>query len=322
MQTTPKMSLEKTFALTPALSPRSAGHYRRVVLLDTRAVLSAREDRCVGVPKGQSRIAQRFNAGLDAERSRVPKGRLRSNPTPDPSAFSRPFGTCEPCGMFPGVKTPGYSQDVPPGQRNLVAGFMGRNRQPAELSVATLLVFCSAGNRVLAERYLSLPEAQKVCFPQADRFEAQTVRPTPEEARAIEQKSGAKIRDRESRIWLARKGTNLLGVLVLDHVFGKHDVIDYAVAVSPEGKVLQVEILEYREHYGGEIRAAKWLEQFKGKSASAKLKLNDDIYNISGATISCRNVTDGVRRLLATFELVVRPRLLAAGRLPDAGAGP
>src|SRR5436190_15573785 len=262
MQTTPKMSLEKTFALTPSLSPRSAGHYRRVVLLDTRAVLSARADRCVGVPKGQSRIAQRFNAGLDAERSRVPK-----------------------------------------------------------VSVATLLVlalFCSAGDGVLAERYLSLPEAQKVCFPQADRFEAQTVRPTPEEARAIEQKSGAKIRDRESRIWLARKGTNLLGVLVLDHVFGKHDVIDYAVAVSPEGKVLQVEILEYREHYGGEIRAAKWLEQFKGKSASAKLKLNDDIYNISGATISCRNVTDGVRRVLVTFELVVRPRLAPGGGLPDA----
>src|SRR6058998_2314102 len=34
------------------------------------------------------------------------------------SSFSRPFGTCVPCGMFPGVKTPGYSQVVPPGQGN------------------------------------------------------------------------------------------------------------------------------------------------------------------------------------------------------------
>jgi hypothetical protein len=48
-------------------------------------------------------------------------------------SFSRPFGTCAPCGMFPGVKTPGYSQDVPPacaepsagrsGQRNMAAAF-------------------------------------------------------------------------------------------------------------------------------------------------------------------------------------------------------
>ena len=28
--------------------------------------------------------------------------------------------------MFPGVKTPGYSQDVPPGQRNLAAAFSAR----------------------------------------------------------------------------------------------------------------------------------------------------------------------------------------------------
>jgi Na+-translocating ferredoxin:NAD+ oxidoreductase RnfG subunit len=105
-------------------------------------------------------------------------------------------------------------------------------------------------------------------------------------------------------------------------VLGKHEAIEYAVAVSPEGTALQVEILEYREHYGGEIRNAKWRDQFKGKTAGAKLKLNDDIYNISGATISCRNVTDGVRRVLATFELVVRPRLLATGRLQDRTSKP
>jgi len=185
-----------------------------------------------------------------------------------------------------------------------------------------LVASMAAGGRALAERYLSLVEVQKVCFPQADQFEAQTIRLTPEESKAIEQKSAAKVRDRESRLWLARQGTNLLGILVLDHVFGKHEVIDYAVAVSAGGQVLQVEIIEYREHYGGEIRQAKWREQFKGKTAGSKLKLNDDIYNISGATISCRNVTDGVRRVLATFELVVWPRLLAAGRLPNGVAKP
>ncbi len=183
--------------------------------------------------------------------------------------------------------------------------------------IVVAILVIAAGHRALAERYLSLEEAQKVFFPGADRFEAQTVQLTSEQSKAVEQKSGVKVRARESRIWLARKGTNLLGVVVLDHVFGKHDLIEYAVAVSPEGKVLQVEILEYREHYGGEIRSAKWREQFKGKTAASRLKLNDDIYNISGATISCRNVTDGVRRVLATFELVVRPRLDAGGRLPD-----
>ena len=93
----------------------------------------------------------------------------------------------------------------------------------------SLLFVTLATREGLAERYLSLAEAQRVCFPKADEFEAQTIRLTAEESKAVEQKSGAKVRDRESRIWLARKGTNLVGLLMLDHVFGKHEVIEYAV---------------------------------------------------------------------------------------------
>ena len=170
----------------------------------------------------------------------------------------------------------------------------------------------------LAEHYLSVAEAQKICFPSADKFEAQQLRLSADQSKTIEQKSDAKVRKAEIRFNVARKDANTLGVLMVDQVVGKHEQIDYAVAISTEGKVLQVEILEYREHYGGEIRNAKWREQFKGKTAASKLKLNDDIYNISGATISCRSVTDGVRRVLVTFELVVRPRLAPGGGLPDA----
>src|SRR6266487_5999169 len=64
--------------------------------------MSAWEDRCFAVPKGQARIAQRFNAGLDAQRSRVPKGRLRSNPTRHPSAV--PSGLVCPAASFPALK--------------------------------------------------------------------------------------------------------------------------------------------------------------------------------------------------------------------------
>ena len=72
---------------------RTAGH---------RGNLSSQEDRYFAVPKGQSRIAQRFNAGLDAKRSRVPKGRLRSNPTPHPSAV--PSGLVCHAPYFPALK--------------------------------------------------------------------------------------------------------------------------------------------------------------------------------------------------------------------------
>jgi Na+-translocating ferredoxin:NAD+ oxidoreductase RnfG subunit len=173
------------------------------------------------------------------------------------------------------------------------------------------------------ERYLTIIEAQKLCFPSADKFEEMTVRFTPEQIKAVEKKSEVKVRNIGNKVWLAYQGTNLLGTLFLDYVIGKHEKIDYVVALSPKGEVAQIEILEYRESYGGEIRGKKWRGQFYGKKADSPLRFNGDIYNISGATMSCRHVTEGVKRVLVTHDLVVRSRLDAAGQLSDAApSGP
>ena len=74
--------------------------------------------------------------------------------------------------------------------------------------------------------------------------------------------------------------------------------------MNANGAVKQIEVMDYRENYGSAVRDETWRKQFTGKKPGAKLKLDDDIKNISGATLSCRHITDGVRRLLATYELV------------------
>jgi Na+-translocating ferredoxin:NAD+ oxidoreductase RnfG subunit len=167
-----------------------------------------------------------------------------------------------------------------------------------------------------AERYLSISQAQKLCFPQATRFEEKTFRLTTEQIREIEKRSRTKAAP-SSRAWLAYETNKLAGVMFLDHVIGKHEFIDYVVAISADGEVQHVEILEYRESYGGEIRGTKWRAQFRGKTARDPLRLGSDIYNISGATLSCRHVTEGVKKLLAIFEVVVRPGLRDGGGLRE-----
>ena len=87
-------------------------------------------------------------------------------------------------------------------------------------------------------------------------------------------------------------------------MIGKHEFITYAVALSLDGKVQGIEILSYRETHGGQIRNPEWRLRFVGKTVQDKFKLNQDIPNISGATLSCRNVTDGVKRLLAVQQLL------------------
>jgi uncharacterized protein (DUF2126 family) len=78
----------------------------------------------------------------------------------------------------------------------------------------------------------------------------------------------------------------------------------YAVAVKADGAVTGIEILEYRESYGHQIRGKQWREQFIGKTMASPLQLDVDIKNLSGATLSSAHVTEGVRRLVHTYALV------------------
>jgi Na+-transporting NADH:ubiquinone oxidoreductase subunit NqrC len=57
--------------------------------------------------------------------------------------------------------------------------------------------------------------------------------------------------------------------------------------------------MDYRESRGGEVRDPRWRAQFSGKSSGSALRLDSDIQNISGATLSCRHITEGIKRLLA-----------------------
>jgi Na+-transporting NADH:ubiquinone oxidoreductase subunit NqrC len=51
------------------------------------------------------------------------------------------------------------------------------------------------------------------------------------------------------------------------------------------------------------VREPGWRRHFVGKTLADRFKLDEDVPNISGATLSCRNVTDGVKRLLAIHKL-------------------
>ena len=142
---------------------------------------------------------------------------------------------------------------------------------------APVAITLSIAAPAYAVQYLTVPQAQKLAFPSATKF--------------VEVQPG--------RVWKAEGGT--AGLFVFDHVIGKHLYIDYAVALDPNGHVRRVDILQYRESYGGEIREAGWLSQFVGKSSNSPLKVGQDIRNISGATLSSLHVTEGVKRILAAY---------------------
>jgi Na+-transporting NADH:ubiquinone oxidoreductase subunit NqrC len=157
-----------------------------------------------------------------------------------------------------------------------------------------------------AVQYLSVEQAQAALFPEAREFAPAPVRLTAQQSSEIEKRSGVRVRTPEQQVWQARADGVLLGWVIVDEVYGKHEFITYAVALDASGAVRGVEILDYRETHGGEIRNPKWRAQFTGAHYGAPLKLGDDIQNISGATLSCKHISEGVRRVLAIHEVALK----------------
>jgi Na+-transporting NADH:ubiquinone oxidoreductase subunit C len=151
-----------------------------------------------------------------------------------------------------------------------------------------------------SETYLSADQAKGILFP-GQKLTQATLTLTAEQKKAIASASGVRVRSETVQAWRAGNG----GWLIFDNVLGKHEYIDFALALNADGSVKGVEILTYRETYGGEIRNAKWRAQFTGKKAGAPLKLDDDIKNISGATLSCSHISEGIRRLVQTWAIAL-----------------
>jgi len=95
------------------------------------------------------------------------------------------------------------------------------------------------------------------------------------------------------------RADSLLGFAAIGNVLGKDQPITLLVAIGPVDRLKDVDILVYREPYGGEVAYEPWRRQFRGKSAGDSLRVGKEIRSISGATISVHAVTLGVRRMLA-----------------------
>lgn len=91
----------------------------------------------------------------------------------------------------------------------------------------------------------------------------------------------------------------------IDEVKGKTQLITYLLLLNGRGEVVDVDVLVYRESYGGEIDYPVFRKQFAGKSGTEPPVWNRNIRNISGATISCRSITAGVARLLKFNQLLL-----------------
>ena len=160
---------------------------------------------------------------------------------------------------------------------------------------------------VVATEYLSVEGAQKALFPQADRFTEVILSLSAAQREKVMALAGPQPPHRSLRAWRAFNGDQALGFVFIDEVIGKEDFITYAVAIDAQGRLSAPEVLAYRESHGGEIRSAAWRRQFAGRQRLDQLRVQTDIKNIAGATLSCQHLTEGVRWLTALWQVTLQP---------------
>lgn len=150
-----------------------------------------------------------------------------------------------------------------------------------------------------AVTYMSVSQAQKLMFPDADRFVSIARKDVEQWQEKLAKRLDADVRIRHLKMWEARdKDGKLLGYFASDATLGRDHYFDYSVGFDTAAVILQVEILKYTEEQGYEVHDhTPWRKQFIGKSADSALTLNTDIRNISGATLSCEHITDSIRTL-------------------------
>ncbi len=150
--------------------------------------------------------------------------------------------------------------------------------------------------------YLSLEQALDKVFPKADKIWAEQWRPTSAEIHSLEIALGWRLTEETFVFHRAAKNGTDLGYAMVDQQRGRFKPITFMVQVSPNGKVGRVEVMVYRESRGDGVQRQRFLKQFRDKSASDPIRMNRDITVLSGATMSSRALTAGVKKVLTFVQ--------------------
>lgn len=159
---------------------------------------------------------------------------------------------------------------------------------------------------VLADNLISADKALLKIYKQATQFVPEQIALSPEEIIYLEQKADISFKNTHAdKIirFTVFKNEQILGWAFEDTVIGKWGPIHYLVGLDLNGDVLQVVILDFQEIRGKPASKKRFLKQYTGKNITHPLRLRRDIDGVSGATITSRSLTDGVRKIVYIFSL-------------------
>ncbi|MEF8793597.1 FMN-binding protein [Thiohalorhabdus sp.] len=163
---------------------------------------------------------------------------------------------------------------------------------------AALLVTGVAGAKTL----MSKEEALDWGFPEADRVSKEVLYFSEAEAERVEERADAPMDSRLFTVYEAYQGGEVSGYGFIDTRTIRSKPATFLVVLDPDGSVRSARILAWQEppEYQPPER---WLAQFEGRELERSTRLGGTIQAMSGASLTSRTLTDGLRRVLAIHRV-------------------
>ena len=153
-----------------------------------------------------------------------------------------------------------------------------------------------------AEVFLTEEEALKLMLPKSERIRQEVLTLNAEQKHLVEERIGWKFPEERFEVYVGETGATVDGYALVQNTIGKHKPMTYMVGVDSKGEVTNVELLVFREAKGSEVRTKRFNSQYEGKTVLDPVRINKDIINISGATMSVRSLSAGVKRVLVLID--------------------
>jgi thiamine biosynthesis lipoprotein ApbE len=150
--------------------------------------------------------------------------------------------------------------------------------------------------------FLTKEEALKKVFPDCDEIAYDEIIITDEERNRLQDRLKRKIFEDNFITYIGVNSGKVAGYALITEEVGKFHPYTFIVSTNPKGKIRDIAILVYRESRGAEIAHKRFLYQFKGKSLKNPIRINKDIINITGATMSVVTMCTGVKKVLAVID--------------------
>lgn len=158
----------------------------------------------------------------------------------------------------------------------------------------------------VAKIFASQKQALAEAFPDASRIERKTLVLRDAEVAKIEAMTGEKVRAKVVVIHVAYKGDAVDGFAEIAVHTVRTQPEAMLIVLSPDGRVRSVRVIAFHEPLDY-LPTERWYAQFADKGKDDRLQLGREIHGVVGATLSAQAAVDGVRRMLAYYEVLLRP---------------